>query len=83
MNRPVRRRWRTPLVWLAVTVVAGIGVTVVGTGERAGDRCMRQSQATHAGDGVRIEGWSWWPLGARCEVTRRDGEVKRLVVPPW
>ena len=74
----------------AAAAVVAIGVVVAGLlvartalfTEHVMDQCAREARLRE-GDGVRAGGWSWRPLGARCEVTRRDGRTEARVVSPW
>lgn len=64
---------------LLALVALGIPA-VLGTGEHALERCTRHARE---GDGIDTRGWSWRPLGIRCEITHPDGTVDRFVTGAW
>jgi hypothetical protein len=51
-------------------------------GEHSLHDCMVEAGLEEGGS-VHQAGWSWRPLGTRCEVTRPDGTTDVIVVDPW
>jgi hypothetical protein len=59
----------------------GVGLPFLGTQtEWALEKCANGApEATQPS----VEGWSWWPLGTRCRLSRAGEVVATAVVPPW
>jgi hypothetical protein len=66
----------------AVALVTGVLVTtgLLGSGERALDRCTRLARE---GDRIQTRGWSWRPLGIRCAIIHPNGATTIAVTDPW
>lgn len=75
---------RKPLlaaVALAAAVLVGVGVPLYAADTENGrEKCW---SGAPEGSEVRVDGWSWWPLGARCLLIDADGARREKTVPPW
>lgn len=76
--RPVRK----PLlaaVSLAAGLLIGAGMPLYATETEDGrEKCW---SGAPEGSEVRVDGWSWWPVGTRCVLMEADGMHREKIVP--